>query len=187
MCYAFAEIVCIVDTKISLNENLNNLWDTEEQKRLIEQVGLIKSIIVLPNIVVCYAGNDIDKAAALLRKIKSVELSLERVIDSAFEIHKKAKVDDIEFIVGYCDENGKELISIKNGEMIRNCKVAWIGSWYAYNEFKHRETANEISNRHKGIAIEADENLQHNQKHLLFAKIYSVGKILNILSTIMTK
>lgn len=148
------------DTKISLNDDLKNLWNTEDERRIIEYFGLIKSIIVSPNIVVCYAGNNIDKAAELLRKIKSAEISLEQIIDFALEIHKKVKVNDIEFIIGYCDENGRELISIKNREVIRNCKVAWIGSLYAYKEFKRRENDNaeKIKNRHKGIIIERGDN-----------------------------
>ena len=34
------------DTKIDLNENLKNLWNTEAERQLIKQVGLIKSVIV---------------------------------------------------------------------------------------------------------------------------------------------
>ena len=131
------------DTRISLNDELANLWNTEEERRLIRQVGLIKSVIVSPNVVVCYAGNNIDKAAELLRKTKSVGNNLEQIIDIAYEIHNTAEEDDIEFIVGYCDENTRELISIKNRQLVRNCKIAWIGSWDAYNEFKRLE--NEIS------------------------------------------
>lgn len=131
------------DTKINLNENLKNLWSTEAERQLIRQVGLIKSVIVSPNIVVCYAGNNIDKAAELLREIKTIGNSLDQVIEVAFNIHNNAQIDDIEFIIGYCDKNKRELISIKNKQLVRNCKVAWIGSWDAYNEFKRME--NEIT------------------------------------------
>lgn len=77
------------DTKINLNENLKNLWSTEAERQLIRQVGLIKSVIVSPNIVVCYAGNNIDKAAELLREIKTIGNSLDQVIEVAFNIHNK--------------------------------------------------------------------------------------------------
>ena len=133
------------DTRISLNDELTNLWNTDDERRLIRQVGLIKSVIVSPNMVVCYAGNNIDKAAELLRKIKSVGNNLEQIIDIAYEIHYTAKVDDIEFIIGYCDGNTRELISIKNKQIVRDCKRAWIGSWVAYNELKRLE--NEISDQ----------------------------------------
>lgn len=131
------------DTKINLNDNLKNLWNTEAERQLIKQVGLIKGIIVSPNIVVCYAGNNIDKAAELLREIKNIGNNLDKIIEVAFNIHNTAQIDDIEFIIGYCDDNRRELISIKNRQLIRNCKIAWIGSWDAYNEFKRME--NEIT------------------------------------------
>lgn len=127
------------DTKIALNDELINLWNTENERRLIRQVGLIKAIIVSPNIVVCYAGNNIDKAAELFREIKSVRNSLEQIIEKAYEIHKNAEIDDIEFIIGYCDKSRRELISIKDRQIVRGCKVAWIGSWDAYHEFKRME------------------------------------------------
>ena len=87
------------DTKINLNESLKNLWNTEAERRLIKQVGLIKSVIVSPNIVVCYAGNNIDKAAELLREIKTIGNNLNRIVETAFKIHNTAQKDDIEFII----------------------------------------------------------------------------------------
>ncbi|MDE5853272.1 MAG: hypothetical protein K2G97_04430, partial [Oscillospiraceae bacterium] len=146
------------DTKINLNENLKNLWNTEAERQLIKQVGLIKSVIVSPNIVVCYAGNNIDKAAELLREIKTVGNNLDQIIEVAFKIHNTAQIDDIEFIIGYCDKNRRELISIKNKRIVRNCIVAWIGSCDAYNEFKRME--NEIADEKiKGKkAVVFDEN-----------------------------
>ena len=137
------EFLIMSDTKISLNDKLINLWKTEDELRLIRQVGLIKSVIVAPNIVVCYAGNNIDKAAELLREIKSLGNNLEQIIEIADKIHNGAEVNDIEFIIGYCDKNRRELISIKEGRIVRECKVAWIGSWDAYHEFKRME--NEIT------------------------------------------
>lgn len=105
------------DTKIDLNENLKNLWNTEAERQLIKQVGLIKSVIVSPNIVVCYAGNNIDKAAELLREVKIAGNNLDKIIEVAFNIHNTAQIDDIEFIIGYCDKNKRELISIKNKQL----------------------------------------------------------------------
>ncbi len=136
------DFLIMSDTKISLNDKLSNLWNTQYEKQLIKQIGLIKSIIVSPNIVVCYAGNNIDKAAELLRKIKLVNNRLEEIIDIANKIHK-LNVYDIEFIIAYCDKDKRKLISIKDGKIIEDCKVAWLGSWDAYNEFKRLE--NEIS------------------------------------------
>ena len=83
---------------------------------------------------------------------------MDQVIEAAFNIHNTAQIDDIEFIIGYCDKDKRELISIKNKQLVRNCKVAWIGSWNAYNEFKCME--NEITNEKiKGKqAVVFDEN-----------------------------
>lgn len=150
------------DTKIALNDELINLWNTEDERRLIRQVGLIKAIIVSPNIVVCYAGNNIDKAAELLREINSAGNNLEQIIEKAYEIHNNAEIDDIEFIIGYCDENRRELISIKDRRIVRDCKVAWIGSWDAYHEFKRME--DEISDEEikgkKLIVYEGDGKMR---------------------------
>lgn len=167
------------DTKIGLNDKLKKLWNTENKRRLIRQVGLIKSVIVSPNIVVCYAGNNIDKAAELLRKIKSVGYSLEQIIDIAYEIHNAAEVDDIEFIIGYCNKTTRELISIKNRRLVRDCKIAWIGSWDAYNEFKRLE--NEISDREikgrKCIINNGDGKMQEEPLDEELARIWKLEDI----------
>ena len=51
-----------------IDDDFSKRWNTERERRLVKQIGLIKSIIISPNIVVCFAGNNIDKAAELLRK-----------------------------------------------------------------------------------------------------------------------
>lgn len=167
------------DTKIYLNENLKNLWNTEAERQLVKQVGLIKSVIVSPNIVVCYAGNNIDKAAELLREIKSIGNKLDEIIDAAYKIHNIAELDDIEFIIGYCDKNRRELISIKNKQLIRNCKVAWIGSWDAYNEFKRME--NEIVDDNikgkKVIVIDKDGKMCEESIDEELARIWELENI----------
>ena len=92
------------DTKIGLNDDLLNLWETESERRLVQQLGLMKSIIVSPNIVICYAGNNISKAAELLRKVSACSYDLEVIINLACDIHTNSKEDDIEFIIAYCKE-----------------------------------------------------------------------------------
>ena len=167
------------DTKINLNENLKNLWNTEAERQLIKQVGLIKSVIVSPNIVVCYAGNNIDKAAELLREIKIVGSNLDRIIEAAFNIHNTAQIDDIEFIIGYCDKNKRELISIKNIQLVRNCKVAWIGSWDAYNEFKRMENeiADEKIKGRKAIVSDKDGKMCEEPVDEELARIWELENI----------
>ena len=65
------------DMKITFNEGLMRQWRSEDKIKSIEQFGMIKSIIINPHLVICFAGNNIDKAAELIRKIKNKEQELE--------------------------------------------------------------------------------------------------------------
>ena len=98
------------DTKIGIKDNLPKLWNSESEKRLVTQIGLMKSIIVSPNIVIAYAGNNINKAAELLRNVKNSSDNLEEIISAAFKNHTTSEEDAIEFIIAYCDETTRELI-----------------------------------------------------------------------------
>lgn len=140
--YAMNDVIFSImsDTKIGIKNDLPKLWNSESEKRLVTQMGLMKSIVVLPNIVIAYAGNNINKAAELLRNVKNSSDTMEEIISAASKIHITSDEDAIEFIIAYCDENTRELISVKNQQVFRNCKVAWLGSWEAYNEFKRLES-----------------------------------------------
>ena len=48
-----------------------------------------------------------------------------------------------EFIIAYGDSVRRELVSIKDHQIYRNCKEAWLGSFEAYKEF--RRLGSEIS------------------------------------------
>ena len=128
------------DTKIVLDENLVCQWNTEDERQLVEQFGLMKSVIVSPNMVICYAGNNIDYAAELLRIVKNSSCNLDEIISAAFEIHAASGKDAIEFIIAYGDSARRELISIKDQQVYRNCKEAWLGSFEAYKEFRRLES-----------------------------------------------
>ena len=140
--YAMNDVIFSImsDTKIGIKDKVPKLWHSESEKRLVAQIGLMKSIIVSPNIVICYAGNNINKAAELLRNVTNSSGNLEEILSVAFKIHTSSEEDAIEFIIAYCGENTRELISVKNQQVFRNCKVAWLGSWEAYNEFKRLES-----------------------------------------------
>ena len=140
--YAMNDVIFSImsDTKIGIKDNLPKLWNSESEKRLVTQIGLMKSIIVSPNIVIGYAGNNINKAAELLRNVTTSSGNLEEILSVASKIHTSSDEDAIEFIIAYCDEHTRELISVKNQQVIRNCKVAWLGSWEAYNAFKRLES-----------------------------------------------
>lgn len=134
--YAMNDVIFSIlsDTKIDLKDDREKFWKAESDRRLVKQIGLIKSIIVSPNLVICYAGNNISKAAELLRKVKCMPLDMEEIVDRAFKIHINSGVDDIEFLIAYYDQT-RELVSIKNHQVIRKCKSAWLGSFHAYEEF----------------------------------------------------
>lgn len=134
--YAMNDLIFSIlsDTKIDLDDDLEKFWESENDRRLVKQIGLMKSIIVSPNLVICYAGNKISKAAELLRKVKCMPLDMEEIVDLAFNIHINSGEDEIEFLIAYCDQI-RELVSIKNHQVIRKCKSAWLGSLDAYIEF----------------------------------------------------
>ena len=128
------------DTKIVLDDNLVGQWHTEDERHLVKQFGLMKSVIVSPNMVICYAGNNIDNAAGLLRKVKNSSCYLDEIISAAFEIHATSGKDAIEFIIAYCDSERRELVSIKDQQLYRNCKAAWLGSIDVYKELRKLES-----------------------------------------------
>lgn len=134
------EFVIMSDSKITINDRLQKLWNDYESRRIVEQFGMIKNIIVSPNIAIAYAGNNIDGVALLLKKILNKSYSLEDIIEIAYEIHTSSDFDNVEFIIGYYkSDNEKELISIKDGAIIRKCNRVWLGSYDAYKEFKRLE------------------------------------------------
>ena len=132
--YAINDVLFSIlsDTKIVLDENLVGQWNTEDERHLVKQIGLMKSVIV--------AGNNIDNAAELLRKVKNSSCNLDEIISAAFEIHSTSGKDAIEFIIAYGDSVRRELVSIKDHQIYRNCKEAWLGSFEAYKEFRRLES-----------------------------------------------
>lgn len=173
------DFLILSDTKIELNEKLCNLWNAEEEKCLIKQLGLIKSVIISPNIVVCYAGNNINKAAEFFQKIQVTDIDLESIVQIAFDIHNSSRKDDIEFIIAFCDGIKRELISIKDKQVIRNCKIAWLGSWEAYNEFKRLESeiSDEILKDKKAICYEENGNITEEPINQSLVQIWELEKL----------
>lgn len=125
------------DTKVMLNGAIRANW-SKKQKENIEKYGLIKSIIVSPKCCISFAGNNISHANKLLSMIYSQRsFHLDELLKWAYDIHKHAKTDDIEFLVCFADgDDETEIISIKNNEIIRDCKSAWIGSKATFNKMQ---------------------------------------------------
>ena len=140
--YALNDVLFSIlsDTKIIVDDNVVSQWNTEDERQLVKQFGLMKSIIVSSNMVICYAGNNIDYAAGLLRKAKNCSGNLDEIVSTAFEIHATSGKDEIEFIIAYCDSTRRELVCIKDQQLYRNCKAAWLGSIDAYKEFRRLES-----------------------------------------------
>ena len=189
MSFVFAindgEFLVVSDTKIGINENLSRLWKDETSKNLIKQLGMIKSIIVSPHIVISYAGNNIDKAAFLLNEVKTKSYDLEKIIKTAFDIHSCAQPDDIEFIIAYYEgRNHNELISIKNKEIIRNCKRAWLGSHDAYKEFMRLEQKIP-EEKYKNSAVTVIDNSTGMHQERMDEKIAYVYELENIFAAVV--
>ena len=149
------------DTKVTVNDKLLGLWNDPNSRHLVEQLGMIKCIIVGPHIVVAYAGNNVAGMGKLLREVSGSHIDLEDIIQIAYEIHMEGKEDSIEFIIGYYrSKEESELISIKNNEIVRNCRKAWLGSIDAYKEFKRLE-----------------EEIQEKEYKEVYVNVIEAGKI----------
>lgn len=122
------------DTKVLLEGTSKANWGDRTRKQ-IEKYGLIKTIIVSSKCCISFAGNNISHAHDLLCKLYEIQqFSEDDLLKLALTIHQRAPKDEIEFIICLADEtNETEIICIKNGEIQRNCTVAWIGSYDAFS------------------------------------------------------
>lgn len=122
------------DTKVSLEGTSRANWG-DRTRNQIEKYGLIKTIILSPKCCISFAGNNISHAHDLLCKLYEIQqFSKDELLNLALVIHRKAPNNEIEFIICLADETDEiEIICIKNGEMHRNCTVAWIGSYDAFS------------------------------------------------------
>lgn len=133
------EIYC--DTKITLSE-CAGLSCSTEQLHAISQFGIVKTTILCPEISVSYAGNDISLAAKLFSMMaKKGSFTTDDVIDTAYKLHKEVDLDAIEFIIASCENEQLSLHCIKQNEIHRNIKTAWIGSGKAFNIFQRERLA----------------------------------------------
>lgn len=122
------------DTKVSIEGTSKANWG-DRTRNQIEKYGLIKAIILSPKCCIAFAGNNISHAHSLFRKLYEIQqFSEEDLLNLALTIHRQAPEDEIEFIICLADKtNETEIICIKNGEMQRDCTVAWIGSYDAFS------------------------------------------------------
>ena len=116
------------DTKATFGNNYSN-W-TEKTKKAIDIWGIIKTLIITPKCCISFAGNNIIHVHKLLSWLDDRRtVSVDEMCEKAYEIHKAAPDNDIEFIVCHIDSQDEHHITcIKNKKIEFDCVNAWIGS-----------------------------------------------------------
>ena len=123
------------DTRITIDDRAANKSNWGENGfKLIQQYGLLKTMIIEPRCCICFAGNEIMYAHKLLEYVFDKKRFTEDDLwNKALEIHQSAPKDAIEFILCTVDDQEEShIVCIKNGEIYRDCKRAWIGSPSVY-------------------------------------------------------
>lgn len=121
------------DTKITLDEASSLNWKPYIYNA-VKKYGIIKSIILNPRCCISFAGNNIAYAHKLLEQLYAWQsFTDDQLINLAYQIHKAAPVDDIEFIICLADEKDETRITcIKNNSIATDNLTAWIGSRKAF-------------------------------------------------------
>lgn len=167
------------DTKISFDNNASN-WSIPTRQVLL-QYGLIKTLILNPTCCLSFAGNNIGYVYQLLNKFEdSDEFNEKAFCDSAYDIHKNAPTNDIEFIICYVKNNEQHIICIKNRQMVE-CENAWIGSAETF-QIMQQYRMERMNNPGYGIG---NDTAVFFKKALQTTKDETVGKEINI-KTIIT-
>ena len=123
------------DTKVSFNDNFSN-W-SKPTRRYLEQYGIVKSLILHSTCCISFAGNNILYVGKLLDDLaKQKDFTANYLCKKAFEIHKEAPINDIEFIICYIENTEQHIVCIKNGKMHIDCINAWIGSSETFIEMQ---------------------------------------------------
>lgn len=125
------------DTKVTTDVNSPNKsnWGTDTYE-LVKRYGVLKTMIIEPRCCIAFAGNDIKYAHELLEFIHNKNrFTDEELWEKAFEIHRSAPKDAVEFILCTIDDQEEShIVSVKNGTITYDCQRAWIGSPFVYQE-----------------------------------------------------
>lgn len=141
MSFVFAEKVDNIfhiycDTKISF-EHSGITPFSDEQKKLIEKYGIVKTTIICPTVSISFAGNNIFLASKLFRTLYEMgEFEVDEALEAAWNIHKESTPNDIEFIIASCENQIPVLHCIKDRTVQKDCDFCWIGSAEAHNQFQ---------------------------------------------------
>lgn len=134
------------DTKIGLDDYAGAIF-SRRQKELVEKYGIIKTILICPEISISFSGNNIFLASKLFYQLcEKKEFTTQEVISMAYNIHLTGKIDDIEFIVASSEDDMLSLCCIKEHEIHNDCSFAWIGSPMAHREFQEFRNKNNNGN-----------------------------------------
>lgn len=148
-CLESAHVLC--DTKIDIGGAFKSNWNTETRNNL-KRYGLAKTIIIDSRTCLSFAGNDIALVHKLLEWLeKNGPCDLENFVNKAFEVHVDSDdLNDIELLILAKEDDDElvEIISIKEGQISRNCDSAWIGS---YDAFRYLQSVRHSKNEAEEI------------------------------------
>ena len=148
------EVYC--DTKIGLNGPVGANF-SEEQLKLIQRYGIVKTTIICPEISISFAGNNIFLATKLFRMLYERKVfTTKEIVDLAYYIHLNSNINDIEFLVASCENDTLSIYCIKEKKVQSECQMAWIGSSVAHREFQERRLRNNngIASERTGLAFQ---------------------------------
>ncbi len=124
------------DTKTTLIGAVLANW-SEKERTTIEKYGFIKSVNIGPTCCISFAGNNTMYAQRLLKWIFEKRfVSDDELIEKAFQLHREACKDDIEFIICSADSGRPIITCIKNGVINNDVSSAWIGSPDAFHKMQ---------------------------------------------------
>ena len=82
------DIYC--DTKIGL-DNFAGATFSLEQVALIRKYGIVKTVLICPELAISFAGNNIYLASKLFKRLSEKKIfSTQEVVDMAYDTHKIA-------------------------------------------------------------------------------------------------
>lgn len=134
------------DTQTTLIGAYKRNW-SPEARTMINKYVFSKIINIAPKIAVAFAGNNTGNAHALLEWYYSQSIiTVDDIIDKAYEIHMSVDKDDIEFIICYADDNNEtHIASVKEQIIQRECSSAWIGSYAAFRKLQELRSSHTTS------------------------------------------
>lgn len=128
------------DTKIELDGAVKLNWPSTTY-RAVRRYGISKIVIACPTLCIAFAGNNLWHVHELFSWMAgNSPFEVSDLIKRAHAIHLDAKSrDDIEFLICESDtvDSGR-IVCIKEGEVLDDQVLAWIGSPIAFRELQEK-------------------------------------------------